>query len=480
MGRVLFSLQFRLILGFTLVLALALVGVSAYVGYAAQQESERFQRGVEENRAARIGQLVSEVYATRRSWADIQPAIRQAGSLYGWRIVVADQGDRVVGDSHMESADHGEMIERMLGQIGPRSRLFPVFSEGREVGSLMVTRGSDPLGFSFNTPVGDVDFVASGGFPEIPPEPSQSQLLSALNRSLLFTGLAAGVGAILVVSLVSRRVLTPVRSLSSAARRLGQGDLTQRVSPSTRGEIGDLSRTFNSMAEGLERAEQQRRNLMADVAHELRTPLTNVQGYLEAVKDGLLQPDVDTIETILQQVLYLTRLVEDLRLLALAEAGALRVEVEPDSLGDLLQRSVEAIRPRAQSRGVALSLDLPLVEMDRTRIAQVVGNLLENAIVHTPEGGQVTVVAVADARSARVTVADSGEGVPPEELSRIFERFHRADPSRSRATGGAGLGLTIAKQLVEAHGGTIRAESGPGPGSRFIFELPLSGTGSAA
>ncbi len=275
-----------------------------------------------------------------------------------------------------------------------------------------------------------------------------------------------------------------VRQGSDGIRRLGRGDLSQRVSASTRDEVGQLGRTFNSMAEGLERAEQQRRNLMADVAHELRTPLTNVQGYLEAVKDGLLQPDVDTIETILQQVLYLTRLVEDLRLLALAEAGALRVEVEPDSLGDLLQRSVEAIRPRAQSRGVALSLDLPsglpLVEMDRTRIAQVVGNLLENAIVHTPEGGQVTVVAVADARSARVTVADSGEGVPPEELSRIFERFHRADPSRSRATGGAGLGLTIAKQLVEAHGGTIRAESGPGPGSRFIFELPLSGTGSAA
>jgi len=199
-----------------------------------------------------------------------------------------------------------------------------------------------------------------------------------------------------------------VRSLNSAALRLGQGDLSQRVSAPGRDEIGQLARSFNSMAEELESAERQRRNLMADVAHELRTPLSNIQGYLEAVRDGLLQPDSSTIDTIYQQVIHLTHLVEDLRLLALAEAGSLSLNWEFDSMEDLLRLSVESFGPRAEAKGVRLSLDisdgangasaeegavLPLIEMDRTRIAQVVANLIENAIFHTPAGGVVTVSA---------------------------------------------------------------------------------------
>ena len=314
------------------------------------------------------------------------------------------------------------------------------------------------------------------------PEPSVSILASALNRSLLWTGLAAGLAGVLLVSLLSRRVLAPTRSLSSAASLLGQGDLSQRVSTQGRDEIADLGRTFNSMAEDLEQAEQQRRSLMADVAHELRTPLSNIQGYLEAVRDGLMQPDNRTIDTIHQQVLHLTFLVEDLRLLALADAGALRLDRDPDSLEQALSKSIEAVQPRAESRGISISMDIPpdfpLVEMDRTRIAQVVGNLLENAISHTPEGGLVSVTAEVTTNGwARVSVADTGTGIPADDLPLVFERFYRVDPSRTRSTGGAGLGLTIAKQLVEAHGGSIHAESEPGKGSRFVFELPLTAGG---
>ena len=277
----------------------------------------------------------------------------------------------------------------------------------------------------------------------------------------------------------SRRALAGARALSSAARRLGQGDLSQRVPDSGRDEIGQFSTTFNCMAEGLEDAERQRRSLMADVAHKLRTPLSNIQGYLEPVPDRLLQPNSFTLDTLYQQVLHLTRLVEDLRLLARAEVGALTVHREPDSLAELLRGAVEVVRTKTQARGISLSLELPprlpLVEMDRTRISQVMGNLLENAILHTPEAGSITVTAEeVDSTTVQVVVADSGEGIPPEELAMVFKRFHRVDRSRSRATGGAGLGLTIAKQLVEANGGRIRAESAPGQGSRFIFDLPLA------
>ena len=432
-----FSLRFRLILGFALVLALALGSVSVYVGLAANREVKQFREDMEEARAVRMEQLVARYYTVRQTWVGLQPALEQASSLYGWRIVVTDMEGNIVGDSHRR-------FGAPRGEIRQVNRFFSILSGGREVGSLA---------------------VAPSDAPEIVREPAVSRLASALNRSLLWAGLAAGVGGILLISLVSRRVLAPVSALGAAARRLGQGDLSQRVPTSSRDEIGQLGSTFNSMAEALEKAERNRRNMMADAAHELRTPLSNIQGYLEAMRDGLLQPDSATIDTIHQQVLHLARLVEDLRLLALAEAGVLSLNLQPDSLEEVIRRSVEAFRPRAEVKSVYISLE----------VSPVVGNLLENAIHHTQEAGQVTVLAeVIESSTARVTVSDSGEGVVPEDLPYIFERFYRVDPSRTRATGGVGLGLTIAKQLVEAHGGTIRAESISGKGSRFIFDLPLT------
>ena len=452
MASWLYSLQFRLIAGFALVLALALGGVSWYVGYATDREATQFQSEVNEARVTRVERVFSRLYSPLRGWSGLQPALEHTSALYRWRIVVRDSQERVMADSHPKFE-----LPRRSGR--PELRFIPILSNGRLVGSVLVVPSEAP---------------------EVVPEPAVSQLVSTLNNSLLWTGLIAGAAGILLVSLVSRRVLTPVRALSSAASRLGQGDFSQRVSDSSTDEIGQLGRTFNLMAQNLQTLEQQRRDLVTDVAHELRTPISNIQGYLEAVKDGLLEPDSPTIDTIHQQVLQLAHLVEDLRLLALMESGALRLDREPDSLKNLLGRSVEAVRPRAEAGLISLSLevpeDFPLVMMDRTRISQVVANLLDNAMFHTPEGGRVNVEAeVVRETWAAVAVTDTGEGIPPEEAQMAFERFHRVDPSRARSTGGAGLGLTIAKQLVEAHGGDIRAESTPGAGSRFIFELPLAG-----
>ena len=456
MSRWFFSLQFRLIVGFALVLALALGSVSVYLRVATQREVERFQQEVEEARAARLERIVSDFYSPRRGWDGLQAVLERAGSLYSWQIVVTDRQGSVVGDSHRR-------FGMPFRQASRRGLAFRVLSSGREVGSVV---------------------MAPRSVPDVAPEPAMSTLVSALDRSLLWSGIAAGAGGILLVSLVSRRALASVRVLNSTAKRLGHGDLSQRVPALSRDEVGELGRTFNSMAEGLERAEQQRRSLVADIAHELRTPLSNIQGYVEAVRDGVLQPDDATINTIYQQVQYLAHLVEDLRLLAQAEAKDFRLSKQPDSLIDVLRRSVEAFRPRAEAKGVSVTLDapreFPLVLMDRTRVAQVVGNLLENAISHAPEAGQVTVSAeVSAGNAASIAVADDGAGIPPDDLPHVFDRFYRVDTSRTRATGGAGLGLTIAKQLVEAHGGSIRAESSLGAGSRFIFELPLAETPGA-
>ena len=445
-----FSLQLRLILSFTLVLAVTLGSVSLYIGFATQREVDRFQEDFEDARAARIEQIVTQHYTAGQRWAGLQPILERAGSLYSWQIVIKDPVGLTVVDSHLRLSSPRFDVTR-------RTRAFPVISSGSEVGTVL---------------------IGPSDIPAVVPEPSVSRLASAINRSLVWTGLAAGAGGILLISLISRGVLSSARALNLAAGRLGRGDLSQRVASTGRDEIGQLARTFNTMAEGLQDAERQRRNMTADVAHELRTPLSNIQGYVEAVRDGLLMPDGDTLGIILQQVLYLSHLVEDLRLLAETEAGDFRLDRESGSLDSVIRTSVEAIRPRVEAKGIRVDVgvpsELPLFEFDRTRIAQVMGNLLENAIRHTSEGGTVTVSAVVEGSGACVTVNDSGECIPGDALPYVFERFYRADPSRARTTGGAGLGLTIAKQLVEAHGGSIRAESTPGSGSRFVFELPAS------
>ena len=484
------SLQLRLIAAFALALALALGGVGAYVGYTARQATERFGRDVEWTEAARLERLVAGHYSPAGDWEGLQAGIEQAGSLYGMEIVVRDESGAVVADSRNPSIANTSSdanppshagtvsIANTSSDANPPSHTDSVSIANTDTDAAALDGDAARPILAGGKEIGSVAMVPSMAPGDVP-EPSVSRLAATLSRSLLWAGLAAGLGGVLLVSLLSRRVLAPARALGAAARLLGRGDLSQRVPVRGGGELADLGRTFNAMAANLERAERQRRNLAADAAHELRTPLSNLQGYVEAMRDGLMEPDERTMDAVHQQVLQLVRLVEDLRLLALADAGALRLERTPDSLERVLTGSLAAVRPRAEARGIALSLeipaDLPLVEMDGERIAQVVGNLLENAISHTPSGGGVDVAAVVTAAgAARVAVTDSGTGIPPGELPAVFERFHRVDPSRTRSSGGTGLGLTIAKQLVEAHGGVISVESELGEGSRFAFELPLT------
>ncbi len=485
-----FSLQFRLILAFTVTLALALASVGAYVAFAAEQDTNRFQQRNQEFRASRVHHLISQRYAKQGDWGGLQPALEQAASLYGKRFAVADPAGRIVGDSHNRHRNgrdnrRGETWE----EAKEHNRSLPIVVDDHQVGVLLLAfaEGNRDTDLDANR---DADrgspFSLPRGFPpelEQVREPAVSRLASGVRRSLWWTGLAAAAGGILLMSLISRRILAPVQALSAAAHRLGRGDLSQRVPAAGPSEIQRLGHTFNIMAENLQTAEQQRRNLAADVAHELRTPLSNIQGYLEAVNDGLLEADATTIAALRQQTAHLVSLVEDLRLLALAEAGALHLNLRAESLEALLGEAVEAFRPRAEVKEIQLSLevapDLPPVSLDRTRIAQVVSNLLENAILHTPQGGAVTVAAqrqgsLVQDSLVEVAVSDTGPGIPRQDASLVFERFYRVDRSRARATGGAGLGLTIARQLVEAHGGTIQVASQVGAGSRFVFTLPWS------
>jgi two-component system sensor histidine kinase BaeS len=293
----------------------------------------------------------------------------------------------------------------------------------------------------------------------------------------LFVGLAI-CGVALVVSLgLSRVISRPLTDLTAATRAVAAGDLGVRVPTRYPGEMGELAVAFNQMTSELAHADELRRNMTADVAHELRTPLSVIRGKLEGVLDGIYPATPEHLEPILDETRLLGHLVEDLHLMALAEAGQLTLEKRPLDVGDLLRDAQVNFSPQAADRGVLLALDLPpglpQVMADWRRIAQVLGNLVTNALRHTPEGGRVTLSAALVEGGVEVAVTDTGSGIPPEDLSYIFERFWRGEKSRSRAAGGSGLGLAIARQLVELHGGTIGVENALGQGARFRFTLPV-------
>ena len=258
-----------------------------------------------------------------------------------------------------------------------------------------------------------------------------------------------------------------------AAARVAEGDYTARATVQGPPDVRDLARAFNRMAERLQTNEEQRRNLLADVAHELRTPLSVIRGRVEGMADGLYEPGGDDLALIGAETTVMARLLDDLQLLSNAEAGALRLHRERLEAGELVETAEAAHRTEAAERGVTLRTevapDLPALDVDRVRIGEVLANLVSNALRHTPSGGTVTIAADPDERGVAFRVTDTGEGIEPDELAHVFDRFARSPESR-----GSGLGLAIAKSLVQAHGGTISAESEPGRGTTIRFVLPAA------
>lgn len=307
-------------------------------------------------------------------------------------------------------------------------------------------------------------------------------LVGRLSRAAVTAGLLAGGLSLLLALALSFILLRPVRQLTQAAARLGQGDLSVRVPVSGEDELAVLGRTFNQMADSLQKAEEARRAMTADIAHELRNPLAVQRASLEALQDGIYPLTAENLQPILEQNLLLSRLVDDLRTLALADAGQLTLERRPGDLAAFVEQVLERFQPQAARQQIQLLFSrpeqaLPSVAFDPLRLDQALSNLLSNAIRYTPAGGSIRLELSCQVETCRLTVHDSGPGIPEEALPYIFDRFYRADRARSRQEGGSGLGLAIARQLVEAHGGTLRAANHPQGGAIFTITLPLAERG---
>ncbi|MGB2983268.1 MAG: ATP-binding protein [Candidatus Bipolaricaulia bacterium] len=314
----------------------------------------------------------------------------------------------------------------------------------------------------------------------------ESVFLRRIRRSLWLAGLVAGAAGLLISFLLLRQVTRPLKRLDAATRRIAEGNLRERVQVASSDEIGHLARSFNEMAGSLEDSERAKKRMIADIAHELRTPITAVRSALEGLRDGLIEPSEETFTALHNRILLLTRLVGDLHQLALADAGRLSIQRSPSSLTSIVEGIVEAIGAQAEDAGLRLhsSIEpsLPTLDVDAHRIEQVLLNLLANAIRHTPEGGEIRISADRLEGEVRVSICDTGPGLAPTDLPRVFDRFYRADTARTRPgdvassdeEARAGLGLPIAKALVEAHGGRIWAENAEIGGACFRFTIPVA------
>ncbi len=473
-------MRLRLIASFVLIVLVTIGVVMVVLSRQTAQEIRNFMYRGGLTGGEQVVRALEEHYAAHRSWEGAEEILlswrRMGGHGAGFQghrqgekqgvtampfgVRLADaQGNLISGTLGADTT--GQLTSQEL------ERAIPLQVDGEVVGYLAA---QSPLSFT---------------------QDSERALLARLNRTAALSAAIAGGIAVVLALFLSHRLIRPVLAMTQAATRMAEGDLSQRVPVQGNDELATLGRTFNHMAESLQQAEESRKALTADIAHELRTPLAVQLAHLEALQDGIYDLTLENLAPIEEQNRLLRRLVDDLRTLALADAGRLNLERALTDLTALTRRVVERFEPQAGEAQIGIDLALeescPPLSLDALRIEQILHNLLSNALRHTPPGGRIecrlrvlteagdgATPAGRPAPAVVVEVRDTGPGIPPEALPHIFDRFYRADKSRSRAEGGTGIGLSIARKLAQAHGGDLTASNHPDGGALFSLWLPLT------
>lgn len=451
-----FDLRWKLALNFIGLAGAVIVLVALAINYSLDVQFSRYLVSLEEQRSAAVADAVGVVLQETGSWAAAAPDIVRISIMTERWIQIEDLLGNVVADSAADRrgmAMHGRRLP-MQPPGDAHIVTLPIFVDGEKValgrfGSLDLTQGV----FS----------------------PQDLRFRATINRSIIWAGAAAVVLAALFSLLLSQRIVRPVKSLTRAAQRMAQGHLQQQVAVEGRDELAYLAGSFNEMAAHLNQLENLRRKTSGDIAHELRTPLTTIQGYIEGMRDGVIAADENNWRAVESDVKRLSRLVQDLQELSRAEAPLW--DKQAVDLGRIVNDAVSHIRPLAVEKNLHLEIkgsSDPLVVSGRPEaLSRICSNLLTNAVKYSPPGAAITVTLQSTDGWALLIVDDEGPGIPEDEIHLIFERFYRVDSSRTRRTGGSGIGLTIAKELVTAHGGTITAANRTGGGANFVVSLPL-------
>ncbi len=443
------SLALRLTLAFLLI---AVIGTLVAALFFNQRTARQFDQFVYDRYSEDLLQQLETHYRNHGNWDEIGTVAvrgRRPNEFYPAPITLLD-AERVVVYSRDYKA--GEPLPTQERRTG-----VPVAVDGETVGWVLINRIETP---------------------GIRPDSEEAAFLASMRWSILIGSGVALLVALLVGILLARTLTRPLRELTEATRALAQGGLGQQVPVRSNDELGELANSFNHMSADLAASVRQRRQMTADIAHDLRTPLSVILGYTEALSDGKIPGSPEIYQVVHSEAQHLQRLIEDLRLLSLADAGELSLNRQPLTAYSVLERAVIAHAVRALDKSIDLRLDapadLPPLSADPERLAQVFGNLVSNAIRHTPHNGQIILSATQAEGEVRLHVADTGSGIAADDLPFIFDRFYRADSSRSQMTGESGLGLAIARSLVEAHGGRISVESTVGAGTTFTVALPVA------
>ncbi len=452
-------LWFRLTTAF---LVVALMGVTVVALLANQATTTGFNRFLlaEGDTAWSDLQIqLGELYAQTGGWSGAETIMNAAvgGQRGGGGVqlsLVDNSGTTIV----TVGARRGQMGQ---GQ-GPQPQPFPVTAGGLAVGTLLVSAPG----------------MGGGRAGEL--------FLAEVNRAIWLGGIAAALLAIVLGAWLAYRLTQPLRELTEATQEMAAGRLQQAVSSDDQGEIGQLAKGFNRMAGSLAAAEEQRRQLLADVAHELRTPLSVLRGQLEAMLDGVFPLTADNLSAAHEETILLGRLIDDLRTLSLAEAGQLPLACRSVDVGEAIGQATAAFAPLFEAENVVLTViraePVPPLWVDAQRLQQILSNILANALRYAPQGDngqpEVRLSVARQANAARITISDNGPGLSEEAQAHVFDRFWRGDRSRHRAQGGSGLGLAISRAIVQAHGGQIQVESSPGMGTAFHILLPLEAAGA--
>ena len=443
------SLVVKLSLAFLLV---SLAGIALVAFFAGRVSANAFGNFVDSQEDSALLQQLANYYEVNESWADLaRIGLGGSGQNNGQarQFVVADGNGRVVLGGL--GLNMGDRVPR-----GWLNRGVPIEVDGASVGQVI---------------------FADNQMRRLSQAP-RNDFTERVNGAIFQAALGATAVSLLLGVFLARSLTKPIQEITQATQAVAQGNLAQAVPVRSDDELGKLATSFNQMSADLAKSRDLRRQLTADIAHDLRTPLSLILGHAEALSDGVLPPTPETFDIIHDEARRLNRLVEDLRLLSLAEAGELTLAARLVVPQSLLERAVLAHAPAAQQKQIELVLDvasdLPELMVDPDRMAQVLDNLLANALRYTPENGRIHLFATQTSTSVQLKVQDSGPGMSEAELTHVFDRFYRADKSRQRHEGGSGLGLAIAKSIVESHNGRIWAESTLGHGATFIIELPFS------
>ena len=450
------SLVFKITVSFSVVLVGTLLSLGVYLQHVAKIESENIQNEYNQLKVERIQRLLDSITSTQpMNLRDVQRKLMDYSKISGANIKLYDE-------NNIEVFDTSKGLNVKNNNRNPIFKVIPTSLGG------MIVEVNQPNLVS-------IQAIAASDTQEdqlIQTDPPISNIVNQVVKSIAIIGILSIMTSIAIIWIISRRTLNPITNIVNTSKYLSKGDFTKRIDQSVSGELSEIVTAFNYMASELQKLDEQRKIMIADIAHELRTPMTNLKGYIEGWSDGIIKPDNETLKILDYQVNTLSKIIDDLSTLSLAESGMLSLNISEFELNNKISEIINNFKLRSQSQNINIINNITpdiTINYDPQRFTQIVTNILNNSILATDDGGIISFSTSTNNNNLLLKISDNGTGIPKDELPYIFDRFYRTDKSRNRQSGGSGLGLSIVKYLIESHNGTIKINSELSKGTEVLI-----------